>query len=76
MELQEALDYFGNAYQLALKLKIKPQNITAWKKTGVIPLKQQYIIEAITNGYLKAYIDPRIGDDTLTLKSIFGKRTR
>lgn len=54
MTLKEAIEYFGNGNSLCNVLNIERQNITNWRKKGSIPMYQQYRLERITKGELKA----------------------
>jgi len=56
MTLQEVIKVFGSGYNLSKCLGIRAQNFTRWKKQGYIPEKQQWRIEKLTNGQLKADI--------------------
>ena len=52
MSIEEAVEYFGNLYQVCLALGIAPQNMTKWKKQGYIPYLQQFRLAQITEGEL------------------------
>lgn len=52
MSIDEVIKYFGNLHCVCIKLDIKPQNMTIWKKQGYIPFIQQFRIAELTNGAL------------------------
>lgn len=59
MSIEEALEYFGTMYRICKCLGIAQANGHNWKRQGYIPLYQQYRIEEITDGVLKAdSVDP------------------
>jgi hypothetical protein len=61
MTLEDAKISFGSIYKVCKALKIAPQNGTRWIKQGYIPHLQQFHLEQITGGGLKAdAIDPKI----------------
>lgn len=52
MTTQEAIDFFGGIKELAAKLGVWPQAITAWGETP--PMGRQYELEVKTGGKLRA----------------------
>jgi len=52
MNIEEVERQFGNLNQACIALDIAPQNMTRWRKTGYIPLLQQYRIAELTDGRL------------------------
>lgn len=54
MTVQEVINYFGNAAKAAQHLGLNKAAVRMWKFRGRVPSLQQYKIEIITNGYLKA----------------------
>jgi hypothetical protein len=54
MTLYEAVEYFGSAYRLSKELGITVQNTTHWRKNGHIPMFQQFRLEKMTRGELRA----------------------
>lgn len=54
MTLEEVIEYYGNQSKVARALHISRAALTEWKKRGYVPLVQQYRLEKITKGKLKA----------------------
>ena len=56
MNIQEAELYFGNLSKLCRAIGHTTQAATHWRRQGYIPMLQQYRIERLTEGKLKADI--------------------
>lgn len=54
MSVDEVVKYFGSTYKAADALKISARNFQAWRRKGKISLVQQFRLEKLTNGVLKA----------------------
>jgi len=54
MTIEDARQYFGSGYKVCKVLGIARQNYTYWKRQGYIPEMQQYKLELITQGKIKA----------------------
>lgn len=52
-KLNEAIEHFGTATELAGKLGVNKMAITNWKKRGV-PMTRAIEIEKLSNGQIKA----------------------
>lgn len=57
MTLDEALKHFESGYQLCKKLGITPTNYSKWKKQNFIPLKQQFLINQLTEANMPIDVD-------------------
>ena len=54
MDIEEAIKYFGSAYNLCKRLGVTKQNATHWRNDKHIPYVHQIRIEKLSNGALKA----------------------
>lgn len=55
MTLDDAVTYYGHNYSnVARALEMTKQQISIWKKKGVIPYHYQCQLQIITDGALKA----------------------
>lgn len=54
MDFNDLKQHFGSIAKAAERLGVHRQAVYEWKKRGVIPEGQQYKIEVLTNGALKA----------------------
>lgn len=68
MTIDEALKYFKSGYDLCKQLGITPTNYSKWKKQGFIPLKQQFLINQLTNANMHIDIDKKAMEGRLNKK--------
>ena len=54
MTIEEVAKYFGTGFRACQALAIGRNNFSLWRKSGRIPMLQQYRLEKLTNGELKA----------------------
>lgn len=57
MKLDEALEHFGNYYQISKKCGFSQGAPFTWRMRGFIPIESQKKIELMTEGLLKANED-------------------
>lgn len=57
MKINEAIEYFGSAYQLAKKTKTPFATVYHWVGEGYISPEGQLLIQKLTEGKLKAQYD-------------------
>ena len=54
MTIQDLINHFGNLNKLSVFLGYDRARVYHWKSINKIPLLQQFIIEDLTDGALKA----------------------
>ena len=54
MSPKQVIDFFGSQVATARALGIEQPSVSAWLKTGEVPMDRQYQIELATNGQLRA----------------------
>ena len=59
MSIEEAINFYGTCSKLCRALGIQRQNITYWKRKGYVPLFQQYRLQELSAGKLKAGLEGR-----------------
>jgi len=60
MKVDEVKEYFVTVVNCARRIKSSASTFQTWRARGYIPLREQYIIEVVSKGELKA----RVEDDT------------
>ena len=54
MSPKQVIDFFGSQVATARALGIEQPSVSAWLKTGEVPMDRQYQIELATQGKLRA----------------------
>lgn len=58
MRYETALGFYKTGLAIAAVLKIKPQAVYQWKKTGVVPIKSATRLQTDSRGRVK--VDPKV----------------
>ena len=61
MKIEQAVKFYGGKKKLATALNVSPSAVSHWVEANEIPEGQQYKLQAITKGKLKADAAARNG---------------